>query len=278
MAHRELNWNTYDGLKIFTQVWEPEGSTKAVINILHGLGEHSGRYAHVAKTFNQAGYSVIASDLRGHGKTEGKRGHAPSFEAFMKDIDVLLEESSRLYPHLPQFLWGHSLGGVLVPNYVLLRKPQLEGVVITAPPFYSPVTNQKVKVMMAKIAGALMPEVSMASGLKAEWISRDPEVVSRYVNDPLVHGVATLAMAKYTLEALPWAFKLAHEWALPMLIMHGEADKLSFVSGSKELASKIPGNCTLKIWPGLWHEIHNEPEKDEVLAYALGWLDSQLSL
>jgi len=278
MAQREVNWNTFDGLKIFTQIWEPEGSPKAVINIVHGLGEHSGRYAYVAKTFNQAGYSVIASDLRGHGKTEGKRGHTASFEAFMKDIDVLLEESSKLYPHLPQFLWGHSLGGVLVANYVLLRKPNLVGVVLTAPAFYSPVADQKGKMMVAKIAGALLPEVSMPSGLRAEWISRDPEVVSRYVNDPLVHGVATLAMAKYTIEALPWAFNHAREWTLPVLIMHGEADKIAFVSGSKELANKITGNCTLKIWPGLWHEVHNEPEKDEVLAYALGWLESQLSL
>ncbi len=277
MKHTELGWKALDGLNIFAQTWEPDSSPKAVICLVHGLGEHSGRYAHMAETLNQGGYAVIASDLRGHGKTEGKRGHSPSFNAFMDDMAILMGEYAQRYAGLPCFLWGHSLGGVLVANYVLRRKPKLTGVVITSPGLKTSISDQKMKIQFAKIAGVFMPEMSMPTGLDAKLISRDPAVVERYVNDPLVHGTATLAMAKYTIEAIPWAYAHASEWDLPVLIMHGDADAIAFVSGSEEFASKIAQDCTLKIWSGLWHETHNEPEKEQVLAYALGWLDGQLS-
>jgi alpha-beta hydrolase superfamily lysophospholipase len=277
MKHTELGWKALDGLNIFAQTWEPDSPPKAVICLVHGLGEHSGRYAHVAETLNRGGYAVIASDLRGHGKTEGKRGHSPSFNAFMDDVAILMGEYAQRYAGLPCFLWGHSLGGVLVANYVLRRKPRLTGVVITSPGLKTSISDQKMKIQFAKIAGKFMPEMSMPTGLDAKLISRDPAVVERYVNDPLVHGTATLAMAKYTIEAIPWVYAHASEWDLPVLIMHGDADAIAFVSGSEEFASKIAQDCTLKIWPGLWHETHNEPEKEQVLAYALGWLDGQLS-
>ncbi len=277
MKHTELGWKALDGLNIFAQTWEPDSPPKAVICLVHGLGEHSGRYAHVAETLNRGGYAVIASDLRGHGKTEGKRGQSPSFNAFMDDVAILMGEYAQRYAGLPCFLWGHSLGGVLVANYVLRRKPRLTGVVITSPGLKTSISDQKMKIQFAKIAGKFMPEMSMPTGLDAKLISRDPAVVERYVNDPLVHGTATLAMAKYTIEAIPWVYAHASEWDLPVLIMHGDADAIAFVSGSEEFASKIAQDCTLKIWPGLWHETHNEPEKEQVLAYALGWLDGQLS-
>lgn len=278
MSHIEYEWKAADGLKIYAQAWEPETAPKAVVCLVHGLGEHGGRYTYVAETLNQGGYAVLASDLRGHGKTEGKRGHAPSFDAFMDDMAILLKNAAQCYSGSPCFLWGHSLGGVLVANYVLRRKPQLEGVVITSAGFLrTSISNQKAKIQFAKIAGKIIPEMSMPTGLDANKISRDPEVVERYVNDPLVHGVATLAMAKYTIDAIPWACAHASEWALPVLIMHGDGDAIAFVSGSEEFANLIKQDCTLKIWPGLWHETHNEPEKEQVLAYALGWLDSQIS-
>jgi len=277
MSQHEFEWKAGDGLQIFAQAWEPEKPPKAVICLVHGLGEHSGRYAHVAATLNQGGYAVIASDLRGHGKTGGKRGHAPTFNAFMDDMAVLLNEASQRYANLPCFLWGHSLGGILVLNYVLRRKPQLSGVVITSPGLRTAVADQKMKIWLANFMGKLLPEMSMPTGLDARLISRDPAVVERYVKDPLVHGTATLAMAKYTIEAIPYVFEHGSEWVLPVLLMHGDADAIVYLSGSEELAKLIQKDCTLKIWPGLWHEIHNEPEKEQVLAYALGWLDSQLS-
>jgi len=276
MSHFEYNSKAFDGLGIYFQGWKTEGDSKAVIGLVHGLGEHSGRYTQWSTYLNQAGYSVLASDLRGHGKSEGKRGHSPSFEAFMEDISLLLKETEKQFPGLPCFLYGHSLGGVLVINFILRRKPQLAGVVVTSPGLRTAIEQQKVKIAIAKSVGALFPEISTPTGLDAKAISHDQEVVTKYVTDPLVHGVATLAMAKYTLEAIPWAYEHAGEWTLPLLLMHGEADKIAFVQGSREFADKVRGDCTLKVWPGLAHETHNEPEKDLVFAFLKQWLDGHV--
>ena len=276
MEHFELEWKSFDGLALYAQGWQP-AQPKAVVCLVHGLGEHSGRYAHLAEFLNQAGYAVLSFDNRGHGKSGGKRGHSPSFDAFMQDIDLLLAEAGRRYPGLPCFLYGHSLGGILVTNYVLRRKPKLAGVVVTSPGLRTALEAQKGKIALAKVLGALLPELSMPTGLEAKMISRDPAVVERYVKDPLVHGVATVGMAKCLLEGVGWGFEHAAAWHLPTLFMHGDQDQIAYLRGSQEFTAKIQGDCTLKIWPGLYHETHNEPEKDQVFAYLLDWLDKHLT-
>jgi alpha-beta hydrolase superfamily lysophospholipase len=260
-------------LNLYAQAWSPE-SPQGVVCLVHGLGEHSGRYAHVADRLNTAGYAVLASDLRGHGKSAGQRGHAPSMEAFMKDIDLLLEEAKRRYPHQPRFLYGHSLGGILVLNYTLRRRPELAGVVATSSGLRTALELQKGKIALVKLLGSVMQKQTIASGLDAATISRDPEVVKKYLSDPLVHDKITFGMAKALSEAIPWVFAHASEFKVPLLLMHGTADQLAFPAGSKEFASLVHGDCTLKLWEGLYHETHNEPEKDEVLAYMVGWLES----
>jgi alpha-beta hydrolase superfamily lysophospholipase len=273
MSHIEFEQKSFDGLSLYFQGWQTDIEPKGVICLVHGLGEHSGRYTQWASFLNQAGYTVLSFDLRGHGKSQGKKGHAPSFDAYMKDISILLGEGEKRFPGLPYFLYGHSLGGILVSNYILREKPQLEGVIITSPGFKTALEQQKVKIVLAKISGSLVPGLSMPTGLDPHAISRDPEVVTKYINDPLVHGVATAAMAKNTFNAISWAFQHASEWSLPLLLMHGEKDQIAFVQGSREFASKIKGDCTLKIWPGMYHEIHNEPEKEQVFQYLREWLD-----
>jgi len=121
MKHTEFEFKTFDGLSLFGQSWQPEDRTRAVVCLIHGLGEHSGRYVHVADSLSQAGYTLISFDLRGHGKSEGLRGHTPSYEALMQDISFLLEAANKKFPQLPFFLYGYSLGGNLVLNYVLRR-------------------------------------------------------------------------------------------------------------------------------------------------------------
>lgn len=120
----------------------------------------------------------------------------------------------------------------------------------------------------------MAPGVSTSSGLDPQTISRDPEVVNAYVNDPLVHNQLTLGFAKSSMNAIEWANQHVSEWDLPVLVMHGELDKLGYVIGSKEFASKVKGDCTLKIWQGLYHEVHNEPEKEQVFEYLYEWLDA----
>jgi alpha-beta hydrolase superfamily lysophospholipase len=273
MAHIEFEKKSFDGLSLFFQCWQVDEGQKGVVCLVHGLGEHSGRYADWASLFNHAGYSVVSYDLRGHGKSGGKRGHVKSFDDYLQDTDLLFEEARERFLGVPSFLYGHSLGGLIVIYYILRQKPTLAGVIISALSNKTSLQEQKAKVLLSKVLGSIVPKLTIQTGLIPATISRDPEVVRRYINDPLVHHEVSVGWGKSALEAIPWMEQHANEWTLPVLFMHGEKDILGYAEGSREFSSKIKGDCTLKIWPGLFHEVHNEPEKDQVFEYVRHWLD-----
>ena len=275
MNHFETTWQAIDGLQLYAQGWEPEEEPVGVVCLVHGLGEHSGRYAHLAAFLNRAGYALMSFDLRGHGKSGGPRGHTPSIESFMNDIDLLMQTAVGRYPGKPRFLYGHSLGGILVLNYALRRKPQVAGVIATCAGLRTALEEQTAKVAFAKAMGTVLPSLSMPSGLDASMISRDPEVVRIYQADPLVHDRATLGMARNLMQAIPWAFEHAREFDAPLLLMHGTGDQIAFAKGSQEFANLAACDCTLKLWDGLYHEIHNEPEKDQVFAFFMEWMEER---
>jgi acylglycerol lipase len=274
MEHFTFKLRSQDGLQLFVQGWEPDGSLRAVICLIHGLGDHSGRYAHIARFLSPSGYAVISFDLRGHGNSEGVRGHFPSIAAVMQDIDALIIAAKERYPHVPVFLYGHSLGGILVINYVLRYKPALSGVVVSSPGLRTALENQKGKIVLAHLLAVFAPSLSLPTGLDTRSLSRDAKVVMDYVNDPLVHDRASLAFANTMLKAIKWAYQHASEFHLPLLMMHGTADRLAYYQGSQEFAGYVQGDLTLKLWDSLCHEIHNEPEKGDVLAFLLQWLES----
>lgn len=281
MNHFETEWKALDGVRLYAQGWEPDGQAKAVVCLIHGLGEHSGRYAYVADFLNREGFSLFAFDLRGHGKSGGPRGGSPSFNAFMEDITLLLEQARRRYPGQPLFLYGHSLGALLALNFALRCKPDLAGVVVTGPGLHTPLTEQKLKIAFAKAMGGILPNQGLSTGLDPNALSRDPEVARAYISDPLVHDRTTLRMAKTTLEAIPWAFEHACDFNLPLLLMQGTADRLTYASGTQEFASRVlqgkcQCDCTVKLWEGLYHELHNEPEKEEVLQYMVDWMKDKM--
>jgi alpha-beta hydrolase superfamily lysophospholipase len=242
---------------------------------VHGLGEHSGRYGHVSEAFGQAGYVTLAYDQRGHGKTPGQRGYGPSFEAFMDDIARLLEEAALQYPTRPCFLYGHSLGGNFVINFVLRRKPQLAGVIATAPALKPAFDPPVLKVAVGKIMAVLWPAFSMPNGLDLQGLSRDPEVIRLYTSDPLVHDRISARLGIDLLRTGKWALDHAAEFPLPLLLLHGSADRLTSVQASREFALKAGEYCTLKIWEGFYHEVHNEPEKKQVLTCIIEWMNAR---
>jgi alpha-beta hydrolase superfamily lysophospholipase len=277
MAHIETNWKTKDGLDIFAQAWEPDVvQPKAVACLVHGLGEHSSRYAHVAEAFNKEGIILFTSDSRGHGKSGGARGHINSIEDFMSDIDTLFEQARSRYAGLPLFLYGHSLGGILVLHYALLRKPNIKGVIATSPGLHTALENQPVKVLLAKILGSIMPSTALASGLDPNGISRDEKVVQTYNNDPLVHDKVSLGFGKVMLGVTKWTLENAKNFPLPLLLLHGKKDPIAFVSSSTEFAEPLGGKCTLVLWEDGFHELHNEPEKEEVFKTMTLWMDARL--
>ena len=274
MKNFECGWKTGDRVNVFAQGWEPETDPKAAVCLVHGLGEHSGRYNQVAEALGRAAYATLALDQRGHGRTPGPRGHAPSFEALMDDIDRLILEAERRYPGLPCYLYGHSMGGSFVLGFALRRRPQLAGVVASAPALKPAFEPPAWKVAVGKLLEGWWPGLSLANGLEVEAISRDSEVVRRYIQDPLVHNRLSARLGMDLLRQGRWALDQAAEFSLPLLLMHGNADRLTSLQASREFAARTGDHCTLKIWEGLFHELHNEPEKDLVLKYMVDWLNA----
>ncbi|MEW6092842.1 MAG: lysophospholipase [Chloroflexota bacterium] len=272
MQTREWNFQSFDGLEMYAREWTPDDGMNAAVILVHGLGEHSGRYAHVGAMLAKNGYGLFGFDLRGHGKSGGPRGHAPSFEAFMKDIDAMFGKVAERYRDVPRYIYGHSLGGILVLNYVPRRKPELKGAVVTSPGLRTALEEQKVKVALAKLLGALAPSGALPSGLNADVLSHDLENIRAYKTDPLVHDKVSFGMAKDLLQAIQWAFDHASEFSIPLLLMHGTEDQIAYPRGSQEFAALVKGDCTLKLWEGMYHETHNEPEKEKVFTYLLEWL------
>ncbi|MCE9644760.1 MAG: lysophospholipase [Chloroflexi bacterium] len=277
MKKFETTWKTHDGLEIFAQGWEPDViPPKAVVCLVHGLGEHTSRYAHVAGAFGREGFITFGADLRGHGRSGGARGHVSSIEDFMKDIDLLLKQADARYAGLPVILYGHSLGGILVLHYGLLRKPRIKGVIATSSGLRTALEDQPAKIALARILGSIMPAVSIASGLDANAISRDPMVVEAYKNDPLVHDRVSLGFGKTMIGVVAWTLAHAGEFPLPLLLLHGKADAIAYSSGSVEFAAALKDKCTLVLWDDAFHELHNEPEKDKVFKTMTLWMDARL--
>ena len=268
----ELNIDSPDGLQLHGHRWDPDTETKAVVCLLHGLGEHCGRYGHVAEAFNQAGYALMACDLRGHGRSGGKRGHAPSYTVLMDDIFQLLEAARNRYPDVPVFLYGHSLGGNLVIHYALRRRPKLTGIIATSPLFRTAAKPPAWKMRLLKTAYNLLPTLPVSNGLDISALSRDEKVVQAYSADSLAHDRVSARLAIDMLRNGEWNMMHAADLPCPLLLMHGKADRITSAWASREFALRADAACTLKIWDGLFHELHNEPEQDQVLAYVLDWL------
>ncbi|HEX9840634.1 MAG TPA: alpha/beta hydrolase [Anaerolineales bacterium] len=271
----ESKWEGNDGITFFMQGWEPDTDPKALIALVHGLGEHSGRYIHVGKVMAAAGYALSGFDLRGHGRSSGARGHSSSLNAYMQDIRQFLDLMAQRYTELPRFLYGHSLGGLLSLSYAIQYGADLIGVIVTGAALRSSLQEQKAKLMIAKLLGTFMPTMTIQSGLDPTTISRDQEVVNAYVSDKLVHYNTSLGFGKAALSAIDLCFARAGEFTTPLLIMHGTADKLTYPSGSEDFARLASGHnkdVTLKLWDGLYHELHNEPEKAEVFKVTVEWV------
>ena len=274
MDTSEWKWNTNNGLEIYSKAWEPDRPPKAVVCLLHGVGEHIGRYEADGQVLSKAGYVMAGFDQRGFGRSQGKRGHTPSLEAYFDDIQTFLGEVARRYPGLPQFLYGHSMGAVLVLGFTPVRQPAVLGVIATAPALKTVIEEQKFKVFLAKLLGSLVPTLTMDSGLDTSLLSRDPQVGPSVDADPLCHTKITTSWGKSMLKAVALDFANAAHFPMPLLLMHGTQDELAYPSSSHIFAEAAPKDkVTLKLWEGFKHELHTDPEKAEVFKTMVDWLD-----
>ncbi len=255
--------------------FDAQGDLRAVILLVHGLGEHAGRYAGWAARFNEKGVSLRAFDLPGHGRTPGRWGVIPSPEKVYDTIDEMLRETAGSFPGVPLFIYGHSLGGGIVLNYLIRRKPAVTGAIVTSPWVILSETPPAHKVLLAKIAGTLMPGMTQPSGLKTEHLSRDQEVVNAYRNDTLVHGQISAGLYLWMTGAAEETLTRAGEINVPVLIAHGRNDMITSPSGSVQVAGSAP-RATLKLWDEGYHELHNDPLKEEHFDFITEWMDTLL--
>ncbi|HOX40077.1 MAG TPA: lysophospholipase [Candidatus Brocadiia bacterium] len=279
MSHTDWHWTLENAQKLYGQAWLPEpssGKPKAAVCLVHGMGEHSGRYAHVGKALNMAEYALLTFDLRGNGKSEGRHGYIPSFEAWMSDVDRLLARADELYPGIPRFLYGHSMGSMIVLGYALKRRPKITGAIVTGAAFRSSIEPSKALLAFARLMNNIWPTFTIANDLDIGGISRDPEVVKAAEADPLSHDRVSVRLGNVLLDTRKWVWEHAEDFPLPLLMMHGSADPLCLEDPAREFSTRVPGDCAFKSFPGLYHEVHNEPEKQEVFAFLIEWLNSHL--
>jgi alpha-beta hydrolase superfamily lysophospholipase len=272
---KELVLQTIRGENIFAYEWKPEKKVQAVIAVVHGLGEYSGRYQHVADFYNKNDMATLAFDFFGHGKSGGQRGHLPEKDSYLSSIDHLLNYAAEQFPRTPIFLRGHSLGGEMVLWYTLERKPKINGVISTSPFFAAYEPLPPIKIGLARMMNVLMPSFSMENGLDTNSLSRDKDIVSKYVHDPLVHKMVSARLGWTMVEQGNWLLQHAQEFPLPLLLVVGSQEKIVDRNKIVQFAEHVP-QVEFKTWDGLFHETHNEPEKEKVLNFELKWIAKHL--
>jgi alpha-beta hydrolase superfamily lysophospholipase len=264
-----------DGLNLFVQGWQAAGTAKGVVSLINGLGDHGGQYVDLAEALGAAGYITIAMDTRGNGRSDGQRGHIPSIEVALDDISLLLDEAHKRHSELPCILYGHSMGGNLVLNYVLRRKPQLAGVIATSPWLKTAFEPPVHLAILAKIMNIIWPTFSSSSSLDTSNLYHEGEGAEPKEHDPLLHGKISARLFMELTKAGDWALQHASEFTSPLLVMHGSEDRITSPGASEKFANSVRSNCTFKLWDGYYHELHHETERQKVFDYIIEWLTAR---
>ena len=267
----EFNIKLSNGQILKGMIQSPGENTKAVIILVHGLGEHIQRYLYWAGLFKNEGIGFLGVDLPGHGRSDGKRGNIRSYALAGEMIDILLKSCNQTFPGCPVYIYGHSLGGGIVLDYLLRKNPKIKGAIVTSPWLRLSFQPPKSKLIMASIMKSLIPDYIQPSGLNVRHISHDDAVVEKYSNDPLVHDKISVSLFDAAMSSAKYSLAHASGLKIPTLLLHGSDDLITSPEGSREFAGKT-SMVELKIWEGGYHELHNEPFKDEVFKYILGWI------
>ncbi len=263
------------GRKLFFRSWQPSDPSRVMV-LVHGFGEHSGRYEDTASWFAHQGFAVYAHDQLGHGRSPGKRGHVDQFDDLLDDVECLTKLANRTHPDRLRVLVGHSMGGLIVTALACERQLDVDLVAASGPALVLSPDISRVKLWLASILQRFIPRLAMSAGLDPNALSTDQAVVREYVADPLVHSQITASLAAGMTNAVRRLQGAAANLRLPMLILHGEADPICEVAGSRAFhASSLPDSRSrteLLTYPGLLHEIFNEPDRVRVYSDLLSWI------
>jgi acylglycerol lipase len=257
-------------------IQSPGENLRAVIVFIHGIGEHIHRYDYWAGLFNREGIGFAGVDLPGHGRSDGRRGNISSYDLLGEMIEILLNSCKKTFPGIPVFIYGHSLGGGIVLDYILRNNPKVKGAIVTSPWLRLAFEPSGGKLVLVSMLKYLLPGLIQPTGLIVSHISHDEIEIEKYKSDPLVHGKISVSLYNGAMTAAKYSLAHASELKVPTLIIHGCDDMISSPEGSKEFAGKT-NLAELKIWDGGYHELHNETFKDEVFEYILNWINGKLA-
>jgi alpha-beta hydrolase superfamily lysophospholipase len=266
MTHAEGTFESTDGLNLYYQRWlPPHGEPKTALAIVHGIGEHSGRFQNIVNHFVGRGHAVYALDLRGHGRSPGLRGHLMSWLEYIEDVRAFLALISTQESGRPLFLYAHSMGGLIGMEYVLRYPEGLSGVIISGPPFESAVVTPTL-ILSSLLLGKLRPTYPLKVNLVPEAMCNDPAVVAAYLADPLVHRQCTARWALEALKVGAWIKSHIAGWRVPLLMLHGEKDDVNPPRGARQVFDKVPyPDKKMHLVPGGFHEPHSDAGYEQVL-------------
>ena len=269
-----------DGVALVGTCWpaQNESSPRAVVALVHGISEHSGRYSAVIDHLTKSGIAVCSYDLRGHGNSPGRRGHIDSWSQYREDLKAFVDQVRARWPGVSVFIYGHSLGALIVAEYLPFHPEGLAGAILSGIPLRPVGVAKPPLVLLARSLSRIWPTFSISLGVDGARLSRDPERVHAYNEDPMVHHTATARWGTETLNAIDRVKSRMTEIRLPILIIHGGADPVNSVEGSRELYAAVTSpDKELKVYPGGMHEPHNDVNRREAAEDVEKWLSRQLA-
>ena len=275
MIHSEYEWLWQEKKRVYAQSWLPDDQLKGIICLVHGLGEHSGRYARWAELFVKAGYGMLALDLPGHGRTEGRKAYVQSYQVLLDHVDLVLNQAETLFPGVPRILYGHSMGGNITLNHAISRKVPVKALIASSPWLRLTLRVTPMDLALAKLMNGLFPRVRFKrKGTRAEALSHDPEHWADVRADPLNYGKVTGRYFWIIHQRGEFAMANANKIKQPFLLMHGADDKVTSPKASEEFAAASGDQTQFKLWDGLYHELHWEFEYKDVGKYIIDWLET----
>ncbi|MDA3824025.1 MAG: lysophospholipase [Bacteroidales bacterium] len=270
--YKQSFYTTTDKKKLFVQEWIPEKDPKSLILYVHGLGEHAGRMDHWAERFVNKQVGFIAYDQRGHGKSDGKRGHPTNVNYLLDDVKSIVALIRNDYPDIPVILYGHSMGGSIAINYVISTTFTVDALIATSPWLKLATPPSPALMKIVKPLSKIAPGICISNGLDAKDISRDEREVIKYSEDPLVHPKISIGLANSLFEAGLNALRNVYKINCPFLLMHGTGDKITSAKASEEYVMNTSDRTTLKLWDDAYHELHHEPIREDVFEFIIDWL------
>ena len=277
MEHREGTFTGSGDTQLYYQAWLPESTPKGILMIVHGFGEHSGRYPAYVDHLPGRGFAIYGFDHRGHGKSPGQRGHINSWDEYRGDVRAFYKMVLAAHPDAPLFIFGHSMGSLIVLDYILHDSAGLAGTILSGTVIEPVGVGSPLLKAVARVLSALVPTFKLQLGLDPEGISTLPEVVQTYQADPLVHGDSSARWGAESMKTLAWILPRANEINLPVLFIHGSADPFNTATGTQAYFEQVTyEDKAIKIYPGSYHEPHNDKDAAQVVKDVSNWLEQHI--